>query len=163
MLRSAAVFSLCVLLAAGCKKEPPPPPLPAPPPTVTQQPPPPPPAPFKVTAVELGRGITPANRVQTPTDVLSPKDTIYLSVTSEGMPARAVLGVRWTYGPKDVLVKEETATLTPPSEKPMATEFHVSKASGWPPGMYKVVLTVDGQPSQTKTFTVSKTAAGKKR
>jgi hypothetical protein len=41
----------------------------------------------------------------------------------------------------------------------MHTEFHISKPSPWPPGDHKVALTVDGQPSQTQTFTVSKTAA----
>ncbi len=37
----------------------------------------------------------------------------------------------------------------------MQTEFHIAKPSGWPAGDYKVVVTVDGQPSQTQTFTVS--------
>jgi hypothetical protein len=155
MLRHAAAFGLCVLVLAGCKKEPPPPP----PPPVTQAPPPPPPpppAPFRVTRATLGKGIQPDNSVQTATDVFGPKDTIYLSVGSAGMTPRATLGVRWTYGPKDVLVKEETATLSPTTEKPIFTEFHVSKPSGWPPGAYKVALTVDGQPSQTKSFTVAK-------
>ena len=85
-----------------------------------------------------------------------PKDTIYLSVASEGVTPRTTLGVRWTFGPKEVLVKEETAALAPPSAKPMVTEFHITKPSGWPPGTYKVALTVDGQPSQTKSFTVAK-------
>jgi hypothetical protein len=156
MLRHAAAFCLCVLVLAGCKKEPPPPPPPPPPPVVQTPPPPPPPAPFRVTGATLGKSIQPDNRVQTATESFGPKDTIYLSVASEGMSPRTTLGVRWTYGPKDVLVKEETATLTPPSEKPMNTEFHVSKPSGWPPGAYKVALTVDGRPSQTKSFTVAK-------
>jgi hypothetical protein len=155
MLRHAAAFGLCVLVLAGCKKEPPPPP----PPPVTQAPPPPPPpppAPFRITGVALGKAIQPDNSVQTATDAFGPKDTIYLSVASAGMTPRTTLGVRWTYGPKDVLVKEETATLTPASEKPMTTEFHITKPSGWPPGTYKVALTVDGQANTTKSFTVAK-------
>jgi hypothetical protein len=156
MLRHAALFVLCLVLLSGCKKEPPPPP--PPPPPVTQAPAPPPPAPFKVTGAQLGKSIQPDNSVQTPTDVFGPKDTIYLSVISVGMAPQAVLATRWTFGPKDVLVHEESKTLSPPSDKPMHTEFHVSKPSGWPAGSYKVVLTVDGQPSQTSTFTVSRGA-----
>jgi hypothetical protein len=166
MLRKAALFGLSLLLFSGCKKEEPPPPPPPPPPPVTQAPPPPPLPPFKVTGTELGKGIKPDKTVQTATDTFGPKDTIYLSVASEGMPQpRAVLAVKWTYGAKDTPVHEETANLTPPSAKPMHTEFHIAKPSGWPAGDYKVALSVDGQPSVTKTFTVSKTtaASGKTR
>ena len=86
MLRPAAALGLCLLLLAGCNKEPPPPP---PPPPVTHAPAPPappPPAPFRVTGADLGRGIQPDNTVQTATDVFGPKDTIYLSVASQGLP-----------------------------------------------------------------------------
>lgn len=154
MLRTAAVFGLTLALFSGCQKEPPPPP---PPPPVTQAPPPPPPppAPFKVSAAELGKGIQPDNTVQTATATFGPKDTVYLSVTSEGMAPQALLATRWTYGPKDVLVHEESKSVTPPSPAPMHTEFHIAKPSGWPAGDYKVALTVDGQPAMTKTFTVA--------
>ena len=157
MLRKAALFGLSLLVLSGCKREPPPPP-PPPPPPVTQAPPPPAPAPFHVTVVQLGKGIQPDNTVQTPTISFGPKDTIYLSVTTEGMAPQAVLATRWTFGPKDVLVHEESKTVTPPSEKALRTEFHIAKPSGWPAGDYKVVLTVDGQPSQTHSFSVSKSA-----
>jgi len=161
MLRTAALFGLSLLLVSGCKKEPPPPP--PPPPRVTQAPPPPPPAPFKVTAADVGKGIQPDNSVQTPTTSFGPKDTIYLSVTSEGMAPQAVLATRWTYGAKDVLVHEETKSITPPSPKPVHTEFHIAKPSGWPAGNYKVVVTVDGQPAFTKTFTVAGGAKASKK
>ena len=159
MLRKAALFGLSLLVLSGCKKEEPPPP--PPPPPVAQPPPPPPPAPFRVTGVQLGKGIQPDNTVQTATTTFGPKDTIYLSVTSEGMAAQPkTLATRWTFGPKDVLVHEESRPVSTPSEKPTRTEFHISKPSTWPAGDYKVVLTVDGQPAQTQTFTVSK-ASGK--
>ena len=160
MLRKAALFGLSLLVLSGCKKEAPPPP--PPPPPVAQTPPPPPPAPFRVTVVQLGRGIQPDNTVQTATSAFGPKDTIYLSVGSEGMAPQAMLATRWTFGPKDTLVHEESKTVSSPSEKPMRTEFHISKPSGWPAGEYKVALTVDGQPSQTQSFTVAKAGAAKR-
>lgn len=162
MLRRAALFGLSLLLLSGCKKEPPPPPPPPPPPVTQAPPPPPPPAPFHVTGAELGKGIQPDNSVQTATETFGPKDTIYLSIGSAGVSPQAAIATRWTFGPKDVLVHEESRTISPPSEKPMHTEFHISKPSGWPVGQYKVVVSVNGQPAATKTFTVSKTA-GKKR
>jgi len=109
--------------------------------------------------VQLGKGIQPDNTVQTVTTTFGPKDTIYLSVTTEGMTPSATLATRWTFGAKDVLVHEESKSVSPPSAQPMRTEFHISKPSPWPAGDYKVVLTVDGQPSQTQTFTVSKATA----
>ena len=154
MLRKAALLGLSLFVLSGCKKEEPPPP---PPPPAAPTPPAPPPAPFRVTAVQLGTGIQPDNSVQTATTTFGPKDTIYLSVTSEGMAPQATLATRWTFGPKDVLVHEESKSVSPPSAVPMRTEFHISKPSPWPPGDYKVALTVDGQPSQIQTFTVSKT------
>src|SRR5262245_66352486 len=163
MIRKAALFGLSLLVLSGCKKEEPPPP--PPPPPVAQPPPPPRPAPCRLTSVQLGNGIQPDNTVQTATTTFGPKDTIYLSVTSEGVTPQVVLGTRWTFGPKAVLVHEESKPITPPSAKAMNTEFHISKPSGWPAGEYKVVLTVDGQETQTQTFTVSKAgaAAAKKR
>jgi hypothetical protein len=158
MLRKAALLGLSLFVLSGCKKEEPPPP-PPPPPAAPTPPPPPPPAPFHVTGVQLGTGIQPDNSVQTATTTFGPKDTIYLTVTSEGMAPQATLATRWTFGPKDVPVHEESKSVSPPSAAPMRTEFHISKPSPWPPGQYKVALTVDGQPSQTQTFTVSKTAA----
>jgi hypothetical protein len=158
MLRKAALLGLSLLVLSGCKKEEPPPP-PPPPPVAPAPPPPPPPAPFRVTGAQLGKGIQPDNTVLAATTTFGPKDTIYLSVTSEGMAPQATLATRWTFGPKDVLVHEESKSVSPPSEKPTRTEFHISKPSGWPAGDYKVVLTVDGQPSQTQTFTVSKATA----
>jgi hypothetical protein len=157
MLRKAALFGLSLLVLSGCKKEQPPPP--PPPPPVAQTPPPPPPAPFRVTVLQLGKGIQPDNTVQTPTNAFGPKDTIYLSVTSEGMAPQAVLATRWTFGPKDVLVHEESKTISPPSDKTMRTEFHISKPSGWPPGDYKVALSVDGKPAQIQSFTVARAGA----
>jgi hypothetical protein len=157
MLRPVAAFTLCLFVLGGCKKEEPPPPPPPPPVAQPPPPPPPPPAPFRVTGMDLGKGIQPDNRVQTPTNTFGPKDTIYLSVLSEGAAPTASLGARWTYGAKDKLVKEDTATITPATEKPRATEFHISKPSGWPVGTYKVALTVNGQPYQTRTFDVTKT------
>jgi hypothetical protein len=106
--------------------------------------------------MQVGKDIQPDNSVQTVTATFAPKDTIYLSVSSIGMAPQVALSTRWTFGPKDVLVHEETKSISPPSVKPMRTEFHISKPSGWPAGNYKVVLSVDGQPSQTETFVVSR-------
>ena len=35
------------------------------------------------------------------------------------------------------------------------TEFHISKADGWPAGKYKVEVSLNGVPAETKEFTVA--------
>jgi hypothetical protein len=149
MLRPVSAFTLCLLALAGCKKEEPPPP--PPPPPVAQ------PFCIRVIGMDLGKSIQPDNRVQAGTDTFGTEDTIYLSVISDGVPPTAVIRARWTYGPTDILANDFTATITPATAKTSATEFHIKKASGWPVGAYKVALTVNGQPYQTKTFKVIKT------
>ncbi len=161
MLRHAALFGLSLLLLSGCKKEPPPPP-PPPPPAAPAPAPPPAPAPFHITGTELGKGIQPDNSVVTATETFGPKDTIYLSVTSEGVSPQPTVATRWTFGPKNVLVHEESKQLSPPSAKPLHTEFHVSKPSGWPAGQYTVTVSVNGQPTATRTFSVSRSASSRK-
>jgi outer membrane usher protein FimD/PapC len=51
-------------------------------------------------------------------------------------------------------VNESTESIA--SLGPKATEFHITKPSGWPPGQYTVELFVNDQSAGTKQFTVKK-------
>ena len=53
-----------------------------------------------------------------------------------------------------MLVSESQETIAPTG--PAVTEFHVSKAKGWPAGKYKVEISVDGAPAGTQDFEVKK-------
>jgi hypothetical protein len=154
MSRLRGVLALGLLAVAvtvsGCQKEAPPPP--PPPPAAPMPPPPPPPPPFKVDSLDVGKAVGVDNKLTAPTASFGPKDTIYLSVISEGVAPAVVYRAKWTYGPKAVVVKEESQSIA--SLGLRATEFHIAKPSGWPLGKYKVELFVDDRPAGLKEFEV---------
>jgi hypothetical protein len=162
VLRLLAVAALAAPLALGaCKRSdtdtetaaPPPAPAPAPAPKVESPPPAaaPAPAPFRVTSVEVGNAISADKRVTTPTATLSPGDTIYASVASDGSAPSVTLTARWTYEDGQV-VDETTQTIAP--NGPAASEFHISHPDGFPAGRYQVEILADGRSVETEQFEV---------
>lgn len=143
---SAACLCLAVL-AGGCKKknDAPVDTVPAPPPVTTA-----PAAPVAVTAVNLGRSLTPGKTVTSETTQFGRNDTIYASVATSGT-GNGTLTAKWTYQDGQV-VDESTQSIS--ATGPATTEFHVSKPSGWPAGKYTVAVMVNGAPGQQKEFTV---------
>lgn len=104
----------------------------------------------RVTDVQLGKGLGPDKKIQTPTDTFAPTDTIFVSVLTDGTAA-ATLKAKWTFQDGQT-VKEDTKTITPTG--PAATEFSIQKASGWPKGNYTVEISLNDQPATSKTFKV---------
>jgi hypothetical protein len=111
------------------------------------------PAPFAVQGVEVGKQIGPDKRVTAPSTSFTPKDTIYVSVATDGAAPSKTIAAKWTFG-SGKLVKADSQTIAPTG--PAATEFHISKPSGWPVGKYKVDISVDGSPAGSKEFEVKK-------
>ncbi len=111
------------------------------------------PAPFAVQGVEVGKQIGPDKRVTAPSTSFAPKDTIYVSVATDGAAPSKTIAAKWTFG-SGKLVKADSQTIAPTG--PAATEFHISKPSGWPVGKYKVDISVDGSPAGSKEFEVKK-------
>ncbi|MFL6196117.1 MAG: hypothetical protein ACJ75H_18200 [Thermoanaerobaculia bacterium] len=152
------ILALVACLAlTGCKKKEEAP-APAPAPEVSVAPPvvetTPAEVPFRVTTVDLGKAVGADKKISEPATTFGPKDTIYASVATEGAAPSAVLKARWTFGDAAQLVKEEEITITPTG--PANSEFHISKASGWPAGKYKVEILADGASAATKDFEVQK-------
>ncbi len=110
--------------------------------------------PFKVTTMDLGKAVGPDQKITEAATTFGPKDTIYVSVASEGTAPSAKLEAKWTFGDKDTKVDDKTVTITPTG--PANTEFHISKPSGWPVGKYKVEVFADGNSAGTKDFEVKK-------
>ena len=108
---------------------------------------------FSVSNVELGRGIGPDKRVTTATTSFGPRDTIYVSVATEGSAPQKTISARWTFEDGQV-VKADSQTIAPTG--PAATEFHISRPSGWPAGKYKVEIAVDGSAAESKEFEVKR-------
>ena len=159
-LRGVLTFGLLAVALAlpGCSKPPPPPP--PPPPVQVTPPAPPPPPPFVIKNMELGSAVGIDNRVTAPASTYNPKDTIYLSVLSDGVAPAVVLRAKWTYGPKGILVSQQTESIS--SLGPKATKFPISKPSGFPLGSYTVELFANDTSAGTKHFDVVAKAPAKK-
>jgi hypothetical protein len=142
----------------ACKRSETPAPAPTPsareaPAQVESQPPgePPAPAPFRVTSIEIGNAIGDDKRITTPTTTLAPGDTIYASVATDGTAPSVKLGARWTFEDGQTLAESETV-IAP--DGPAASEFHIARPDGWPPGRYQVEIFADGRSVGTREFEV---------
>jgi hypothetical protein len=110
--------------------------------------------PFKVTSVDLGKSIGDDKKIKDAATTFGIHDTIYVSISSEGVSPKATLKAKWTYGAKGKLVNEETRDIAPTG--PSVTEFHITKPSGWPTGKYTLEVSADESSVATKEFTVQK-------
>lgn len=152
-IRRSAAFLLaaCALGSAACgKKEAP---KPAETPAAVQ--PAPPPAPLAVATIDLGKSVDSSRKVASSTTTFGVRDTIYASVGTTGVGSNATIGAKWSFVKKDsslVAVNESSQTIT--TTGPVATEFHIAKATAWPKGNYRVEVTLNGASAGTKDFTV---------
>lgn len=141
----AVGLGLVVIGVPACKKKEAPVP-----PAETAAPAPAPPA-FAVEIIEVGKGIGADKRVTAPTATFGRRDTIYVSVATEGAAPSKAISAKWTFQDGQV-VKEQSESIAPTG--PAATEFHISKSKPWPVGKYKVEIAVDGAPAGSKDFEV---------
>jgi hypothetical protein len=103
-----------------------------------------------VTGIDVGRSLAADKAIGDVTDSFRPADTIYASVKTDGA-GTATLKASWTYG-EGQKVDESSQTIAPTGTA--RTEFHVSKPDGWPPGRYRLDVTLNGNPAGTKQFDV---------
>lgn len=108
--------------------------------------------PIRVSDVQLGKAIGSDKRVSDSKDDFAVRDTIYASVITEGAATGAKLSTKWTFNNKTVV--DETSQNISPAGGTTVTEFHITKASAWPKGKYKVEVMLDGVSTQTKEFEV---------
>ena len=104
-----------------------------------------------ISEVQLGKRLSADKRVTDATSTFSPTDTIYAVVLSRGSSPNATVTARWTYEDGGQVVKEDSRSIAPSGNE--ATEFHISKPSGWPKGKYRVTLTLGGS-TESKDFEV---------
>jgi hypothetical protein len=148
--RSAAWLTLGLVWAApGCKKAAPPPAAAPPAAEAT----PPAPAPFAVQGIETGKAIGADKKIASPSATFGPRDTIYVSVSTDGAAPQKTISAKWTFQTGQT-VKTDSQTIAPTG--PAATEFHISKKTPWPVGKYKVEISVDGSTAGTKEFEIKK-------
>ena len=118
--------------------------------TATLPPPPPPAAALHVTGVETGKGINDDKTVKDDAHDFGVRDTIYVSVKTEGAGS-GTLAAKFTF--KDgQTVNESSQNISPTGDA--NHEFHLSKKTAWPKGDYKVVVRLNGDSVGVKDFTV---------
>ena len=151
---AVAIAGALALSACGKKEEaPPPPPVAAPAPAPAPAPvtPPPAAAPVTISSVDLGTAVGPDQKVTAATTTFTPKDTIYVAVSTAGTAPSAVLNAKFTYQDGQT-VNESSQTIAPNGDA--VTAFHISKPDGWPVGNYKVDISLNGTSVATKDFSV---------
>jgi hypothetical protein len=104
-----------------------------------------------ITEIQVGRHLSADKRVSDATTKFSPRDTIYAVAVTQGSSPNATVTARWTYEDGGQVVKEDSRSIAASGTE--ATEFHISKPSGWPKGKYRVTLTLNGS-TESKDFEV---------
>jgi hypothetical protein len=109
---------------------------------------------LNVRDVELGRAIDAEGRIaaNAGTDNFTARDTIYVSVHTDGAASGARLTARWTFEDGQV-VDESSQTISPTG--PAVTEFHISSPDGLPAGTYRVEIQLDGRTVETEEFRIT--------
>lgn len=147
--RTRAVFATTALLTVGvaaCSKKDAAPAADTAATTVT-----PAATPLRVTDIQLGKGVGSDKRVVTPTTTFGTRDTIYASVTTEGAATDARLTATWMYGDQGVSEADEMLS---PAGGTNVSEFHITKATPWPAGSYKVDIKLNGAVVGTREFRI---------
>ena len=163
MTRQTLAAALIVALAVtACGKQQPPPtssnpatptqaPA-APAPSATPAPAAPVGATANVTSLTLGSALNGDGKITAPATTFSPKDTIYAQVVTSGGSGNAAISARWTFGQGQVVSENNESVSTAAGNA--TTTFHISKPDGFPAGMYKVDVSVDGKPAKSASFEV---------
>jgi hypothetical protein len=105
-----------------------------------------------VSNVMIGRQIGPGNRITEPTFEFAPKDTVYVSVATQGTGGAGTLTAAWRSQSGEI-VQKSSEPVPPPGEN---TEFRLAQAKGLKPGTYKVILFLGDDSVDTKVFVVKK-------
>ena len=101
-------------------------------------------------AVTLGSAIGADKRATAPKETFGVRDTIYASVETNGTGTGQKLKAVWSKGTETV----KTDSLMLDLSGPTVSEFHISRPRAWPAGTYRVAVSLNDGPAQTKDFTV---------
>jgi hypothetical protein len=108
---------------------------------------------LRVANVMIGKRLGSENRIAEPTFQFGPEDTVFISMAVQGAPGDGQLSARWlAQGGKVLDSTSQTISAGAKENK----EFHLSQAKGWKPGTYMIMLYVNGDSADSKTFAVRK-------
>lgn len=106
-----------------------------------------------VEEVTLGRRLNTDNTVADATDDFGVRDTIIAVVKTEDAAPGQQIVARWTFGPNDQVVAEQTETVAATGEE-ARTIFRLTKASAWPKGEYHLRIMNGAKELASKDFEV---------
>ena len=106
----------------------------------------------RVSNVMIGRQIGPKDRITEPTFQFTPKDTVHISVATEGAGGGGTLSAAWRSQNGEIL--QQTSAPVPAVGENVA--FHLSRPEGLKPGTYKVIVFLGDDSVETKVFVVKK-------
>lgn len=109
-------------------------------------------APIRVSDIQVGKAVGSDKKIGDQTTSFGVRDTMYVSVITDGAAKDAKITTKWTFNGKQV-VKESSQTISPTGGT-TATEFHVDKKSAWPVGKYTVEVMLNGVSAGTKDLEV---------
>jgi hypothetical protein len=105
----------------------------------------------RVSNVMIGRQIGPKDRITEPTFQFTPKDTVHISVATEGAGG-GTLSAAWRSQNGEIL--QQSSAPVPAAGENVA--FHLSRPEGLKPGTYKVIVFLGDDSVETKVFAVKK-------
>ena len=108
--------------------------------------------PLRVTDIQLGKRVGTDKRVVEPTTSFGTRDTVYVSVTTDGAATDARLTATWMFGTQGVSESDEM--ISSPGGTSVS-EFHISKATPWPTGSYRVDIKLNGASAGSRDFTIN--------
>ena len=106
---------------------------------------------LRVANVMIGKTVGAGNLVTEPTFQFSPKDTVRISVATEG-PGTGMLTAAWRSQGGEIMQKTSEMSHAAGEN----TVFSLSQPKGLKPGTYKVVVLLDNDSADTKVFIVGK-------
>ena len=107
---------------------------------------------LRVSNVMIGRRIGPGNRITEPTFEFAPRDTVYVSVATQGAGEAGNLTAAWRSQSGEI-VQKSSAPVPPAGEN---AEFRLAQPKGLKPGTYKVIVFLGGDSVETRVFVVKK-------
>ena len=108
--------------------------------------------PIKVSDIQVGKAVGSDQKISNSTTTFGARDTMYVSVITDGAAKDAKLSTKWMFNGTKV-VDSSTQTISPTGGT-NATEFHIDKKTAWPKGKYTVEVTLNGVSAGTKDVEV---------
>jgi len=108
-------------------------------------------APIRVSDIQTGKAVGSDNKIGDQTTSFAVRDTMYVSVITDGAAKDAKIAAKWMFNGKPV--SEDSQTISPTGGT-TATEFHITKKTAWPKGKYTVDVSLNGVSAGTKDLEV---------